>query len=111
MSHHHVKLEPDEVLKLGKLKASIQYWESQVGRSRRAVQRCEAQLFGHYDAEGSMLNEFLVRLGVDTKKVEDVKIGKEGQIVVIMQDEEDIPPTPPTPPENSDSDATSPPAP
>ena len=98
MERLNLKLEQEELQKLVTMDASIRQWESQLGQARYRVEICERNLFGQYEGRRSMLNGFLQRLGVDPSRVEDIRVGAQGQLLVVLADPppepEEAPPTP-----------------
>ena len=93
MARHQLRLTDDQAENLRALRASIRAWEARYGRARRHTAMCEQQLYGHYDAEASMLKDLstplLEEIGVSADQVEEVQIGDGGQVIIVTEDAPD----------------------
>lgn len=115
---HIFKLEPDTFKKLAEIDQSVTFWSVDLGKLELQLDAAKQQLFGLYGARQQLLQQVVEDAGFNMEKVQDIKIGKGGQILVVMEDPqpEDGPPaepagdSPPAEPPTDSPPAEPPPA-
>jgi len=84
--HHVFKLNEEDYGTVQKIDNSITSWSLELGRLELRLETAKAQLFGNYEARQSLLRKAVEEAGFDLNKVEDIKTGQGGQVLVIMAD-------------------------
>ena len=84
--NHVFKLEEEEYRSVQELDHSIGSWSLQLGKVELQLETIKAQLFGNYEARQNLLKRVVKDAGFDLSKVDDIKIGQGGQVMVIMAD-------------------------
>ncbi len=84
--NHVFKLDEEQFTTVQRIDKSITSWSLELGRLELQLETIKAQLFGNYEARQSLLKTAAKNAGFDLKKVDDIRIGQGGQVMVVMVD-------------------------
>jgi hypothetical protein len=90
--HHVFKLDEEDFTTIGQIDQSIANWSLELGKIELRLETAKSQLFGNYEARQNLLRRVVKDAGFDLEKVEDIKVGQGGQILVVMTDPQKEPP-------------------
>jgi hypothetical protein len=83
---HVFKLGDEDRGTVQQIDTSITSWSLELGRLELRLETVKAQLFGNYEARQNLLRKAVDGAGFDLKRVEDIRVGQAGQVLVVMID-------------------------
>lgn len=89
---HTFKLEEEIFKKLTEVDQSITMWSLDLGKIELQADAAKEQLRGLYGVRQQVLRKVVGDAGFDLGKVQDIKIGKGGQLMVLMDPAPENPP-------------------
>jgi hypothetical protein len=81
---HVFKLGDEDRGTVQQIDTSITSWSLELGRLELRLETVKAQLFGNYEARQNLLRKVVEDAGFDLKRVEDIRVGQAGQVLVVM---------------------------
>ena len=83
---HIFKLSEEDLGTVSQLDHSITSWSLELGKIELRLETAKSQLFGNYEARQNLLRKVVKDAGFDLEKIEDIKVGQGGQVLIVMAD-------------------------